>query len=324
MGGAGGSVFTGGATSTGGTTGSGGTGGGTEGPSCAGTTGAECNGESCCTTITVPGGPFLMGRSTSGTDAYPGDDRELPEHSVTVSAFALDKYEVTVGRFRRFVAAYPGSKPAAGTGADPSIGSSTGWQSGWDSSLAADQATLIANVKCDSFYQPWTDTAGANETKAMNCVSWYEAFAFCAWDGGWLPTEAEWEYVAAGGSENRLYPWGGAAPSCTLTNTSVCSVYLDAVGSHAGDSGRWGHLDLAGNLYEWGLDWFDAAWYSNLAATGTNVVNLTTAPTRVMRGSTFGNSAASAATNFRSARRGNQYPATSAGSVGLRCARSAP
>jgi formylglycine-generating enzyme required for sulfatase activity len=57
--------------------------------------------------------------------------------------------------------------------------------------------------------------AGANEALPINCVHWYDAFQFCAWDGGWLPTEAEWEMAAAGGAENRRYPWGGALPNAS-------------------------------------------------------------------------------------------------------------
>ena len=46
----------------------------------------------------------------------------------------------------------------------------------------------------------------------MNCVNWFEAYAFCIWDGGFLPSDTEWEYAAAGGSLQREYPWGSTAP----------------------------------------------------------------------------------------------------------------
>jgi formylglycine-generating enzyme required for sulfatase activity len=69
-----------------------------------------------------------MGRSTNGTDAYPGGNaNELPEHMATVATFAFDSFEVTVGRFRRFVSVYDATPPAAGVGAHPLIANS-GWQ----------------------------------------------------------------------------------------------------------------------------------------------------------------------------------------------------
>jgi len=185
---------------------------GSPGQSCDGMVGTECQGKSCCSTILVPGGTFLMGRcgdtydATSCTDGYSSyyDDDELPEHEATVSDFALDEFEVTIGRFRGFVEQYDGTPPPAGAGAHPLIPGS-GWDSAWDGGLASTQAMLMNGLNCDN--QTWADTAGPNEKWPMNCVSWYEAFAFCAWDGGRLPTEAEWEYAAAGGSENRYYPW---------------------------------------------------------------------------------------------------------------------
>ena len=52
-------------------------------------------------------------------------------------------------------------------------------------------------------YQTWTAN---NDNLPMNCITWFEAFAFCIWDGGRLPTELEWNYAAAGGSSQNVYP----------------------------------------------------------------------------------------------------------------------
>lgn len=241
---------------------------------------------------------------------------------MTVSGFWLDKFEVTVGRFRKFVEAYPASKPAKGAGAHPNI-AGTAWQSAWDASLPADQIALMAGISDSSAcpnYRTWTVTPGSNEAKAMNCVSWYEAFAFCIWDGGFLPTEAEREYAAAGGSDNRLYPWGSNAPDCVRANMNGCVGGVDSVGARPSGAGRWGHLDLTGNVHEQTLDWYDSAWYSSSSATGTDVVNLAVASERVIRGGDFFLSD----TDLRSAYRGSDFPANRSDWVGIRCARIAP
>ena len=91
--------------------------------------------------------------------------------------------------------------PAAATGAHPNLANS-GWDAAWNQFLSADTATLIGAIKCNATFQTWTDTAGSNENLPINCLTWYDAMAFCIWDGGYLPTEAEWNYAAAGGLEN--------------------------------------------------------------------------------------------------------------------------
>ena len=71
----------------------------------------------------------------------------------------------------------------------------TGWQSSDDSNIDPTDANLLCAATAT-----WTHTAGAQENLPIDCVNWYEAYAFCIWDGGFLPSEAEWEYAAAGGS----------------------------------------------------------------------------------------------------------------------------
>jgi sulfatase modifying factor 1 len=284
-----------------GTTGAGGNTGtagyGISGQSCKGMTGTECNGESCCTSLLVPGGTFPMGRGTETcsdcTDGCPGGmtcySRETPEHRVTVSPFSLDKYEVTLGRFRRFVDAYDGinAPPPADGGGNPNI-PGTGWQAAWNANLPADSATFQKALKCDSSHQTWMDLTGNTEVSPINCVNWYEAFAFCLWDGGRLPTEAEWEYAAAGGDQNRLYPWGSSPPSCSLANGSGCVGNLVTVGSYPSGQGRWGHMDLAGNVWESVFDWYQETWYSSSLAGVTDPAETTSSPYRVQRGGSVG------------------------------------
>jgi formylglycine-generating enzyme len=260
---AGGITTTGGETASGGSSGSGGTSssnGGTWGgtpPSCSGLA-ATCGpleNEDCCTSLLVPGGTF-----------YRDDQKAYP---ATVNDFYLDKYEITVGRFRQFVNARMGtqaSPPGSGAGANPLI-TGSGWDSTWNTNLPRDTATLKAAMTCIDIYQTWTDTAGDNESLPQNCMDWYTAFAFCVWDGGRLPTEAEWTYAAAGGNEQRYYPW--SSPPTATTIDDGYAVYAPTssdgarnVGSRSprGD-GKWGQADLAGNVEEWMLDWYGGGTY---------------------------------------------------------------
>jgi formylglycine-generating enzyme required for sulfatase activity len=126
--------------------------------------------------------------------SYDGVTYTDKSYPATVSDFYLDKYEITVGRFRQFVNAGMGtqaSPPGLGAGVHPLIEGS-GWKLAWNTSLLATTDALKTALKCDSTFQTWTDTVdGGNENRPQNCMNWYEAFAFCAWDGGRLATEAE-------------------------------------------------------------------------------------------------------------------------------------
>ncbi len=227
-------------------------------PNCMGLT-ARCAGEDCCASSVVPAGSI----NRINDPAFPA----------TVSAFKLDTYEVVVGRFRAFLNAGKGTKkspPADGAGANPTIAGS-GWQAAFSSGLVDDTDRLRDAVKCDpALYDAYRDVPGVNDTLPMNCVTWFEAMAFCIWDGGRLPTETEWNYAAAGGSEQRVYPWGAGAIDTTRASFGCKSgdsiadpgaplcTFKDytAVGTRPTGKGRWGHADMAGNVWERVLDNF--------------------------------------------------------------------
>jgi formylglycine-generating enzyme len=301
----------------------------------------SCSGTSCCASTTVPGGAFPMGRGTSGSDAFAeGYVAEVPEHTVTVSTFALELYEVTVARFRKFVDAYDRDSLlaalAAGAGAHPKIPASA-WNNAWNQNLPATSTALRASLKQCKYnnrdISTFSDSPGANDDLPIACLLWYEAYAFCAWDGGRLPTEAEWEFAAAGGSENRLYPWGPSAPDATRAAMPCTGVGgscensgtgWSAVWAHPAGAGRWGHLELSGNAYELVLDAWDDTFFSKPQASGADVMN-TVGTNRTVRGESWTHDAAFAAVGSRSVKRlFVDLVDRTMRSAGVRCARDLP
>ena len=290
------------------------------GCSCVGL-GSVCQGESCCTSLPVSGSETLpLGPA--------GDER-----SATVDGFRLDKYEVTVGRFRRFVDAYDAwrqaDNPRSGDGAHPAIPGS-GWQTDMSSALPATAMALVSTsgVQCDATFQTWSADAPTNDSLPINCVNYYLAFAFCVWDDARLPTEVEWEYAAAGANENRTYPWGNApVPDDVDGSRAVYNCLADgsaggdctfadilAVGSKSTGVGRFGQLDLAGSTWEWVLD-----WYASYPTTvGLNYAKVDTGSTRVYRGGSFSLDA----TNLPAASRFSRSQTSRSYGIGVRCARN--
>jgi sulfatase modifying factor 1 len=295
---------------------------------------ATCSGENSCTTLAVTGGVFAMGRSDApeSTDAFPGaNNDEMPEHPVGVGAYWLDRYEVTVGRFRRFATEYAGP-PQPNQGAHPRIPES-GWQAAWDQLMPTGGEELLQSLRapdedCNENFRTWTAVVTNNECLPINCIDFYVAFAFCIWDGGRLPTEAEWEFAAAGGSENRLFPWGTATPDQTLAvyeclgiGSSDCGPSdIRVIGSRAplGD-GLFGHSDLAGNMLERTLDAYSATFYSEPDGRGGDVANLAPdAPEGAVRGGNY----ITEGSRLRGAGRYLVHRAHRWDGVGFRCARN--
>jgi formylglycine-generating enzyme len=282
--------------------------------------------DDCCTSLLVPGGMFYRSYDLAG-DGLSGD----MTHMATTGSFRLDKYEVTVGRFRAFVEAGMGtqaSPPNPGSGQHPSIVGS-GWDASWDSSLPANTSALVATLKFLPDYQTWTDIPGDNEQRPINYLTWYEAMAFCTWDGGYLPTEAEWNYAAAGGDLQRAFPWssraaplvidgsrgsyqvgtdcmGDGMPGCATTD-------LLTVGSKPAGDARWGHSDLGGNVQEWVLD-----SQGPYPTPCIDCANLAAAARRVTRGGAF----ATSMDLLRTANRLDGDPKLPIPIQGARCARA--
>jgi sulfatase modifying factor 1 len=252
--------------------------------------------ESCCTSLEVMGGQYdrtydNLYDEDGGFSAEGGGATGLADPA-TVSGFRMDKYLVTVGRFRRYVnyMSSVGAPPANGSGVHSHLNDGGGlansgdpgtYEAGWDGDdwnawLATGYGTFNTwdtHLKCDSTRATWTTAPSTQENLPINCVNWYEAYAFCIWDGGFLPSEAEWEYVAAGGSKELEFPWGSMDPgtgnqyavyNCDYPDGSgICSgvANIAPVGTTTLGASTWGQLDMVGELYEWNLDW--AARYVN-------------------------------------------------------------
>ncbi|HEX2877059.1 MAG TPA: formylglycine-generating enzyme family protein [Polyangiaceae bacterium] len=279
-------------------------------PSCTALSKTACQGESCCTKLPAPGCI-----DCDGTDG-----------KYTVSPLALDKYEVTVGRFRAFVEAYTGP-PAIGAGAHPQIASS-GWLADWNGNMPTGSAAFANAMEfreCKLLaVRTWTSEPGENEQKPANCLTWYEAFAFCAWDGGFLPSELDWQAAATGGRENRMYAWAGTTldtehalyGSCGNGVSATCDLSsILEVGSKPAGAGKWGHLDLIGSVWEWLLD---SPNDSKLppAQPCTDCASLGVSNYRSIRGGSWPEDA-----SYQSSTRRVSDPADSAWyNVGIRCA----
>ncbi len=266
----------------------------------------------CCASPLVTGGTFFR-----GYDAVFNTDQGSP---ATVSSFRLDTYEVTVGRYRKFVSAVlAGYLPPAGSGKHthlPNGGLNNGAEAGWDPTW---NVALLGTKAAWDALLGWTASPGPNEHRAMSTVDWPQAYAFCIWDGGFLPSEAEWNYAASGGAQQRVYPWSVPATStaidCTYANYNGCSAtQVNDVGalSPKGD-GLFGQADLAGNLWEWTLDQYVSPYPSPC----NNCAALSGGLGRVCRGSGWLDGAQGLVTSSRLLSTGE-----SSGDFGFRCART--
>jgi sulfatase modifying factor 1 len=319
-------------------------------PSCAhsgpGLSDCGANKESCCTSPLVTGVTYYRTYKNGGTGAT-----GLAEPA-TVSTFRLDKYLVTVGRFRQFVKAWNGGAgyaPTAGSGKHTHLnvgqglvnvgGDQAAYETGWVASDDSRVKPTNDHLKGDRL--TWTPSVGGNENLPINGANWWESYAFCIWDGGFLPSEAEWESAAAGGNQQREYPWGSAAPGtanqyaicgaakpihddhsglfgdkvCYYPSTAACAGVLNIapVGTATLGGGRWGQLDLAGEAFQWNLD-----SYAAYVDPCTDCVNLGSPHSPVYRGGSFDDDDSHLLPPDRSF----DHAESRSYKIGLRCARA--
>ena len=257
--------------------------------------------------VLIPAGQFEMG--SNDDDA---NDDEQPVHTVHMDAFFIDISEVTNAQYKAFVDANPP------------------WQQDRIDERFHNERGLVSR-----YLDHWSNNnyPSGKANYPVVGVSWYAAMAYAQWAGKRLPTEAEWEYAARGGLHRQKYPWGN---NISPADANYGNVDLDVVGIDTSAVGQYvangyGLYDMAGNVYEWCLDAYDADFYAeshnsrNPIAGGEtlqwildNFTSIPTNPSRVLRGGSWRNDAQ----YVRVAARGRTSPTDTYRNVGFRCARA--
>ena len=278
--------------------------------------------------IALPGGTFLMG--TENPEGFP-QDGEGPVRAVTLSPFSIDRYPVTNHLFAR-LAEVTGYRTDA---------ERFGWSFVFwahlpkarlqelveDTVAAAPWWCKVPGARWNAPEGPGSDFATRGNHPVVH-VSWDDAKAFCGWSGQRLPTEAEWEYAARGGLEQKLYPWGdklrpGGEHRCNIWQGDFPRIdtaddgYAGTCPVDAFPANGFGLYSVTGNTWEWCNDWFDAEFHRTADRTNPNGPSEGTA--RVMKGGSF-LCHKSYCNRYRVAARSSNTPDSSTSNMGFRCA----
>lgn len=187
--------------------------------------------------ISVAGGSFNMGSNSGYLD-------EKPVHRVSLSAYKISKFPITVGQYKAFVAATGRSMPDA---------PSWGWK---------DKHPMVKVIYND----------------AVAYCNWLGE----KYGGDWrLPTEAQWEYAARGGQKSQGYTYAGGSVLYGLGwYADNAGGQTQAVGRRKPN--ELGIYDMSGNVWEWCMDWYDSDYYAN--SPSSNPRGPSSGPLRVLRG----------------------------------------
>ena len=235
--------------------------------------------------VLIPSGPFLMGSN----DGLPN---ERPEHAVTLNTYYIDQFEVTAGRYQKFIASSKREEPPT-----------------WDDEAAKTLSDLPA--------------VG---------MSWTDAAAYCKWVGRRLPTEAEWEKAARGTDGRRypwghMQPfvdianynrgqWVSEAVTLVPVNSGVEGMSVRH-GLKGGGKSPYGLFHMAGNASEWVADWYEREYYHK--SPEKDPTGPSSGTKRVIRGGSW----ADLPTALRVTARFSAEPEFEDRTIGFRCAMDA-
>ncbi|MCF7803118.1 MAG: ergothioneine biosynthesis protein EgtB [Candidatus Marinimicrobia bacterium] len=187
----------------------------------------------------IPGGDFLMGWNKNGF-AY---DNEKPAHTVEIEPFYMDKYPVNIRRYLEFM--------NDGGYSDPEYWSDEGWE--WRTNNKINAPKYWKNVEGHWQLRRFDEWLPVNPEEPVMHVSWYEAEAFCHYEGKRLPTEAEWEYASSvdpKSGEKHIYPWGNSYEE-KHANINLEAFHPAAIGAIEGGSSPTGCEQMIGDVWEW-------------------------------------------------------------------------
>jgi len=281
---------------------------------------------------------FHMG--SESPEAFPTDG-EGPVRLVALSAFYISKFAVTNRQFADFVRATGYRTEAERFGwsfvfrnhvAEPARPST---QHPAPSTAARSAAGTPWWVRVDGAdwahpEGPDSSVAGRPHHPAVH-ISWTDAMAYCTWAGYRLPTEAEWEYAARGGLDQKTYPWGD---ELTPAGRHMCNIwqgvfpdtdlgedgFTTVAPADAFPANGFGLHNAVGNTWEWCADYFDPLWH--IQATRHDPAGPPTGATRVTKGGSY-LCHESYCRRYRNAARTGTAPDTSTGHIGFRVARDA-
>lgn len=281
--------------------------------------------------VLIPAGEFLMGSNkidTTGLQKEYGFVEPLyldehPPHKVLLDAYAIDRFEVTNGQYKKFVQATNYREPPQWIQngynvRDEKLRSAHIDALRW---IAAEYFKLDADttkMTKEELLAQLENTQRQRDPLPVTGVSWYDAFSYCKWAGKRLPSEKEWE-KAARGPQGFEYPWGNKW-DVKLTNSGERDDDAEdavlPVGSMAGDVSPYGLQDMAGNVSEWVDDWYEpypGSTYKSQAFGGIH---------KVVRGGGAGLGHYALSSFFRASRRAHADPSSMSTDVGFRCAKT--